>query len=80
MADFRFVLNSAGVVELMKSQDMIDILNAFADSIQSTAGDGYESKTVMSSDRAKALVMAESKEAINDNLENNTLLRALGGG
>lgn len=80
MADFRFVLNSAGVVELMKSQDMIDILNAFADSIQSTAGDGYESKTVMSGDRAKAFVMAESKEAINDNLENNTLLRALGGG
>lgn len=80
MADLRFELNSAGVVELMKSQAMIDLLNAFAESVQSTAGDGYESDIVMSGDRAKAFVRAETKEAYNDNLENNTLLRALGGG
>ena len=80
MSKNRFELNSAGVVELMKSVEMAAVLNEFAEAVAGRAGTGYKISEVMSGDRAKAFVTADTDEAIADNSENNTLLKALGGG
>lgn len=80
MSKSGFELNSAGVVELMKSQEMAAVLDEYASAVASRAGDGYAVSAVMSGDRAKAFVSAETKEARAENNENNTLLKALQGG
>lgn len=74
----RFALNKKGVVELLKSAEMQAVLNEYGSVIASRAGDGYECNDVMSGDRAKVFVRAETDEARRDNNENNTLLKALG--
>lgn len=79
MAKMKFELNSAGVVELMKSAPMQVILNEYGAKTASRAGDGYLVEDVMSGDRAKVFVRADTPEAKRDNLKNNTLLKALGG-
>lgn len=79
MAKMKFELNSAGVVELMKSAQMQSILNEYGAKVASRAGDGYSAENIMSGDRAKIFVQAETPKAKSDNLKNNTLLKALGG-
>ena len=80
MAKFKFELNSAGVVELLKSAEMKEVLKEYGGKISSSAGNGYAYEEVMSGDRAKVFVGAETPEAQKDNSENNTLLKAIGGG
>lgn len=80
MSKSEFELNSKGVVELMKSAEMVSVLNEYASAVAGRAGEGYSTSAVMSGDRAKVFVKAETDEAIKDNSENNTLLKALGGG
>ena len=80
MGRAKFELNKAGVIELMKSAEMKAVLNEYGSRVSSSAGAGYEAKDVMSGDRAKVFVYAETEEAKKDNLKNNTLLKALGGG
>lgn len=79
MARSRFKLNSAGVIELLKSSEMQSVLKEYGGMVASSAGNGYSCDEVMSGDRAKVFVRAETSEAQKDNLENNTLLKALGG-
>ncbi|MBQ1294431.1 MAG: hypothetical protein IIY21_10355 [Clostridiales bacterium] len=71
-------LNSAGIQELLKSQAMADECMKAAQSVRSKVGDGYEVQQRNYPERTGAAVVAVSKEAIKDNLDNNTLLRALG--
>ena len=53
---------------------------SYAVAVQGRAGDGYEVTTYTGRNRANASVHAETYEARKDNYENNTLLKALGGG
>lgn len=76
---FVFELDSKGVVALMKSEEMKELLGSFGKRVASSAGDGYESSPINSSDRSKVFVYADTSEAKQDNLKNNTLLKALGG-
>ncbi len=76
----KFELNSKGVVELMKSPAMQNVLKQYGEATASAAGKGYSTDIVMSGDRAKAFVEASTLEAKRDNKKNNTLLKALGGG
>lgn len=76
---FHIELISKGVRELLKSDEMQSNINEVAEEVARRAGNGYtvipgtKGKT-----RANVRVQAESKEAKRDNLENNTLLKALG--
>ena len=79
MAKNRFELNKAGVIALLKSDGMKAALEAQGSAVLSRLGSGYTTHDVMSSDRVKVFVSAETKEAVNENYENNTLLKALGG-
>jgi len=79
MGRAKFEPNIAGITELRKSAEMKAVLNHYASVISSTAGAGYETVEIMSGDRAKVFVVADTAEARKDNLENNTLLKALRG-
>ena len=75
----RFELNSQGVRELLKSQEMMGICKEYASKAQSKLGDGYDVKTYMLNERAAAKVQAETYKARKDNAENNSILKALRG-
>lgn len=77
MSKFKFELNKAGVRELLKSGEMQSILTNHATNIKNRAGDGYEQDIYVGRTRANAMVSAETFKAKKDNLDNNTLLKAV---
>lgn len=78
MADMKFVLNRDGVRELMQSDDMVNVLNAYAQRAMGSLGDGYEVTTYVGKTRANARITAVTNEAKRENSEHNTLLKAVG--
>lgn len=79
MAKVKIKLNSSGVQELLKSAEMQSICKEHAQRIQATCGAGYKTDTYVGKVRCNAMVWADTLEAKRDNLEHNTLLKAMGG-
>ena len=77
MAKNTFKLNYKGVGELMKSRPMQTVLNEYATNIKNRCGDGYEQDIYVGKSRANAMVTATTFEARKDNMDNNTLLKAV---
>lgn len=77
MSNVKFVLNSAGVRELLKSAEMQSILAGYANEVADRAGEGYEARYHVGKKRAYANVGAITPEAKRDNMDNNTLLKSL---
>lgn len=75
MAKMKFELNHAGVAQLMQSPEMRSIIEAEASGIQGRAGEGYDVR--YGRDRVTAFVETGTAEAAQDNLDNNTLLKAV---
>lgn len=73
----KFILNRAGVAELMKSPEIVALLKETAKTIQNRAGDGYETSTFVGKNRVNISIKTKSHKAIRDNNKNNTLLKAL---
>lgn len=73
-------LNGAGVRELLKSNEVASDLERRAQAIANAAGAEYEVVQSQSSQRARAKVQPATARAYYDNLENNTLARAIGAG
>lgn len=80
MSKVKFKMDKKGIGELLKSKDMTNVLRVYANQVQGRAGDGYDVDTYVGFDRAHAVVYADTYKAKQDNAENNTLLKALGGG
>lgn len=78
MANVTVKLNYKGIGELLKSQWAADCCKEVGDHVAQTAGEGYETRAHVSDQRAIVNVYAATKEANQDNLDNNTLLKALG--
>lgn len=79
----KFVLNRAGVRELLQSQEMATICTEAAQKVAANAShDGleYEVSTMVGKNRVNARVSPGSIHAYFSNLKHNTLLKALGGG
>lgn len=72
-------LNSDGIVELMKSDEIMSILKSEGNAMVARLGEGYaidpypNGKT-----RGNVRVYTETQEAYKDNMNNNTLLKAVG--
>lgn len=66
--------------ELLRSAEAQSVVESYARDVQSRAGDGYEVSTYTGRNRVNASVYAATVEARRDNYENNTLLKARGGG
>lgn len=81
MSKFKLEINKEGLEALMKSPEMQAYLESKAQEVAARAGDGYEAHLAIGTkaklNRATAFVTTETEEAKKDNLENNTLLRAL---
>lgn len=79
MAKVKIELNKQGVRELLRSKEMKAICEAHANKALSRLGDGYAATSTTRQTRVTTSVYAESNKAKKDNLENNTILKALGG-
>jgi hypothetical protein len=79
MAKVKFELNRNGVRELLRSPEMMAVCQGYANRALGSLGDGYEVSTMTGRNRVNAEVRAETFAARKENLENNTILKALGG-
>jgi len=70
-------LNSAGIREMLRSQEMQDLLGEKAAEIAARCGAGYEADVYLTGGRAVASAFAATPAAARDNAKNNTLLRNL---
>ncbi len=77
MSKMKFKLNKPGVRELLKSAEMQALLEEKATGIKNRCGDGYEQDVYVGRKRANAMVYPSSYEAAQDNLKNNTILKAV---
>lgn len=77
MTNVEIKLNSEGVQELLKSDEMQVLLSELASSKVGQAGGGYEYSVKVGQRRAYANIYPASKEAYQDNLDNNTLEKVI---
>lgn len=74
----KYVTNLQGLNELMKSEEMQKALSDAGQAVANAAGDGYEVETTTINWIGITKVSPTTAKAQKDNLENNTLLTALG--
>lgn len=77
MSKVEVKLNTAGVGELLKSAEAMAVCEQYANNAQARLGDGYIVTTYVGKTRVNASVYAESKAARKENMESNSILRAL---
>lgn len=79
MAKVRFELNREGVRELLRSKEMMDVCQEYANNALGKLGDGYEVTTHTGSNRVNAEVAAVTYDAKKENLKNNSIIKAVFG-
>lgn len=77
MSNVKVELNSEGIIGMMNSEEMQTVLRAYAERVAANAGIDTDITVQPGKTRASARVATASPEAYRENLENNTLLRAL---
>lgn len=80
MSKVKIVLNREGVRELLQSQEMMNICEEHARKAAASLGNGYAVSTMVGKNRVNASLFAETYQAKKENLRNNSILKALGGG
>lgn len=80
MATVKVELNSEGIRALLKGSEVEQAISEKAEKVAGRAGSGYSHDTKQMSGRVIASAYTATDEAKKDNMENNTLLKALGGG
>ena len=75
-----FVIHKNGVKDLLKSQEMQDMLATKAALIAARAGDGFTSGVRVGEDRARAYVLPETYVARRRQAKHHLLERAVGRG
>ena len=78
--ELKVTLNRAGVRNLLRSQEMMNVCTGCAFSALSRLGDGYGVTYRVGKNRVNASVAAVTPEAVRENHNRNTILKALGGG
>lgn len=73
----KLVLRSEGVKAMLKSPEIMAVCRSHAESINFRVGDGYEVSEYTGANRVNVSVHAVSEEAKQDNLDNNSLLKAV---
>ena len=79
MSKVKIELNREGVRELLQSQAMMDVCVSHANRAMAQLGDGYEVTTLVGRNRVNAEIAAVSYKARRENMNNNSILKALGG-
>lgn len=79
MATVKVELNSEGIRTLLKGSEVEQMMGDHAAKVADRAGSGYRHDTKQMSGRVIASAYADTEEARKDSMDNNTLLKALGG-
>ena len=79
MAKVRFELNREGVRELLRSKEMMDVCQEYANNALGKLGDGYEVTTHTGTNRVNAQVAAVTYAAKKENLSDTTIIKAVFG-
>lgn len=79
MSKVKIELNKAGVRGMLQSAEMMSVCREHAEAIAGRAGEGYEVSTYTGKTRVNASVITATPDAMRDNMENNTLLKAVRG-
>lgn len=79
MAKVKFELNREGVRELLRSKEMMDVCQEYANNALGKLGDGYEVTTHTGTNRVNAQVAAVTYSAKKENLSDNTIIKAVFG-
>ena len=74
-----FELDSKGVRDLLRSDEVMQAVKAAADAAVSALGEGYEADTPTGKNRVNASVYAVTAAAQRENLQQNTILKAVFG-
>ena len=77
MSKVKIKLNSRGVREVLKSEELKTVCEDKASEILNRCGNGYTMNSMIGKNRVNAMVYADTIEAKRDNLKNNTLLKAV---
>lgn len=77
MSNFKIKLNRSGVGQLLKSDEMKELLKSKAEEIKTRCGDGFETDVYSGKNRANASIRPATKKAKSENMKNNTLLKAV---
>ena len=78
MTKVKIELNSSGIQALLKSSEIISALKEPAESIRVTLGDKFETDTHIGKTRANVSVFTTDPEAMEMNMENNAMIKAVG--
>lgn len=78
MSKIEIELNSAGIRELLRSQEIMDALQDTADGIRAQLGTQYQTDQYVGAGRANVSVYTDDPAALRDNERNNAMLRAMG--
>lgn len=79
MSKIKIELNSAGIREFLRGGEVSACLETVASGVAAKCGDGYETDVYMTPGRAVSSVYTDGADAARDNIENNTLLKAVSG-
>ena len=79
MAKVKFQLNRSGVKELMQSSEMMSVCQKYANAALGRLGNGYEVSTHVGKTRVNAEVAAATYAARVENMNDNTILKAIRG-
>ena len=74
-----FELDSRGVRDLLRSDEVMQAVKAKADEAAASLGAGYEADTHTGKNRVNASVYAVTAAAQRENLSQNTILKAVFG-
>lgn len=77
MAKVKVVLKRTGVKELLRSDEMMAVCKEYADNAMGKLGDGYEVTTHVGPSRVNASIGTSNYDAMRENMENNSILKAL---
>lgn len=77
MSKPKIVLNQEGIRELLKSSEMQSVCGGYANEIAAKLGSGYETDIYVGRTRCNASVATRNQEASEENMKNNTILKAL---
>lgn len=73
----KFKLNRKGVRSLLRSPDMVRVLEDKAKTVKNKCGDGYGVSVYTGRNRVNVSVQVQTPKAAKDNSKNNTLLKAV---
>ena len=79
MSKVEVKINSKGARDLMRSEEIKQLCESYANDAMGKLGDGYVVTSYTGPNRLNVSIKAITREAVRDQYTNNTILKAIGG-